>query len=57
MRGREGGGWKGRGWEGGWEDEMGVDVAPNPVTGTNLDSISRMFQMQFLYFVEFLPKR
>lgn len=58
---REGGWWvegKGMGGRvGGWEDEMGVDVAPNPVTGTNLDSISRMFQMQFLYFVEFLPVR
>lgn len=34
---------EGDGREGGWEDEMGVDVARNPVTGTNLDSTSRMF--------------
>ncbi len=36
---------------------MGVDVARNPVTATNLDSTSGMFQMQFLCFVEFLPER
>jgi len=57
FRGSPGGGWKERGWEGGWEDEMGVDVARNPVTATNLDSTSGMFQMQFLYFIEFLPER
>jgi hypothetical protein len=46
-----------RGWEGGWEEEMGVNIAPNPVTATKLDSTSRMFQMQFWYFIEFLPVR